>query len=814
MEDTTRSSGPIRDPDPFAPERVGPFRILERLGEGGMGVVWLAERKEPIQQRVALKVIRTDRLDRRYRARFAMEQDALARMDHPNIARLLDAGDDRGQSWFAMEYVPGQPLGEYCREHRLTVASRLQVFQQICDGVQHAHQKGILHRDIKPGNILVREVDGRPVAKIIDFGLAQPVDPLQIRATLHESMRQIVGTFAYMSPEQASRTEGDLDTRTDVYSLGVVLYELLTGELPLDLEAMQRRGIDAFGDFLREQEPQKPSTRVSSLGERLQSTAAERGVSPYRLRSCLRGDLDWVTMRALARDRQHRYATAHELGREVERFLRHQPVEAGPPSLWHSGRKWCRRHLRLLAAAATVLVVGAGFAVQNVAHAAERLEFERDAALAAEPLVALGLLEDQKRFGLDEASEAPLRAWLATARGLVAKEELHRQRLARHPDAQTERYLRHTLPAVVAMVDENEYLVQGIEWVRREMADHAAAWERSIAEIVADPRYGIAAMPPQFGLVPLGRDPRAGLHEFGLLDPVLLEDASRQVQRAADGALQLGPYSLAVLVLVPGGQFVQGTSDVAEPGIDPAVATSEQPARKVDVPPFFLGKHEVTQAQFAHVTGANPSYWTDVRVAKRQEVLRTAGVATDHVRTRLLRSRGVPVSDLTWVDAEQCATRAGVRLPTESEWEYGARGGTTGPWSCAASESELRRHANLVDCIEDVARVRAWPGDGWFTGNDGFAPPAPVGTAAANPFGLHDVHGNVCEWCADRMRDYDDAALAESVGSERKRVVRGGSFQSPIQDSRSAARREVSMNAGARDFGFRFARSLVGATPR
>ncbi|MFT7536240.1 MAG: serine/threonine protein kinase, partial [Hyphomicrobiaceae bacterium] len=240
-------------------KRVGPFRLLEQIGEGGMGIVYLAERKEPVAQRVALKVIRTNLLDDTYRSRFAMEQRALACMDHPNVARLLDAGDDEGRSWFAMEYVPGQPLSDYCRDHRLSLKQRLHLFGQICDGVQHAHMKGILHRDIKPGNIMVREVDARPVAKIIDFGLAQPVDPLQIRASLHEAMRQIVGTLVYMSPEQAARKEGDLDTRTDVYSLGVVLYEMLTGELPLNMESIEREGIGAFAVLLRDHTPKKPS---------------------------------------------------------------------------------------------------------------------------------------------------------------------------------------------------------------------------------------------------------------------------------------------------------------------------------------------------------------------------------------------------------------------------------------------------------------------------------------------------------------------------------------------------------------------------
>ena len=379
VDDPTQAARRGDDDDAGLPRRTfGPFRVIERIGQGGMGEVFLAEREEP-RQRVAVKVIRADRVGRIYRARFEVERETLARMDHTNIARLYDAGEADGLLWFAMEYVPGQPLDEYCREHKLTLAQRLAVFAQVCDGVQHAHRKGVLHRDQKPANVLVREIDGHSVAKIVDFGLAHPVDPTQLRDTLVGEVRKFAGTVGYMSPEQAE-CSADLDIRADVYSLGVVLYELLTGQLPNDFGSLRAEELLQLGQFLRLHEPPKPSTRLSRLGDELTSTAAERRVSPKRLRSQVRGELDWVTMRALAADRRERYATVRELGQDIERFLKQQPVSAGPPSAVYVLRKWVRRNARAVAAAAVVVVL-VGLSAANairLARVAEAAESRRD----------------------------------------------------------------------------------------------------------------------------------------------------------------------------------------------------------------------------------------------------------------------------------------------------------------------------------------------------------------------------------------------------------------------------------------------------
>jgi len=803
VDEPTRAAGE----EPFErcdeqPQFVGPFRLLERIGAGGMGVVHLAERREPVAQRVALKVIRTDRLDRTYRARFAMEQDALARMDHSNIARLLDAGDSNGQSWFAMEFVPGQPLTDYCREHRLSVEQRLQLFVQICDGVQHAHIKGILHRDLKPGNILVREVDGRPVAKIIDFGLAQPVDPLQIRATLHEAVQQVVGTFAYMSPEQATRTEGDLDTRTDVYSLGAVLYELLTGELPLDLEDVKKRGLAWFGTFLREHEPQKPSTRLSELGERLPSTAAERATSPARLQSSVRGDLDWVTMKALARDRQRRYLTVRDLGREVERVLAHRPVDAGPPSAWYVAKKWVRRHVVGVGVVGVLIAATAALWTSESLAAAEHRRLEMGASLDMQLLAAPGLVEEAERLGAEANGRARIDVWLDACRRLLGDEVAQRGRdLSASPArlAAVRRHLDEVLPQLATAQDTVLQLREQCEAIADAMAQHATAWQTCVAAIEADPRYGVRRMVPQFGLVPLGPDPRTGLQEF-----VCLAAGAVPSRDPVTGELQLDEDSGLVLVLVPGGTFRMGTPADALSAEEARATAAERPARDVELASFFIGKGEVTGLHCLHVL-EDPSEWGPEQLGVA--ILRARKAGTPCPKPDGF-ARGMPIGNVDWGAARRIVVRLGLRLPTEAEWEYAARAGTTGQWSCDATLEALRRHANLADASLVAAGLRTLEADpAKLVGSDSLPCLAPIHSLAPNSLGLHDMHGNVAEWCECAYRDLDPVSTLQ-FGDDR--VVRGGSFRSAIDDSRSAARRRLSARNRQGDVGLRAARSLEG----
>jgi non-specific serine/threonine protein kinase/serine/threonine-protein kinase len=378
------SGDPGASPGPPAvtelPERIGPYRIVEKLGEGGMGEVYLAEQEEPIRRRVALKLIKTGMDTRQVVARFESERQALALMNHPNIARVFEAGDtEQGRPYFVMEYVDGSPITEYCDEHRLTTKQRLELVRQVCAGVQHAHQKGIIHRDIKPSNVLVEPDDGTPVPKIIDFGVARATEQQLAERSVFTQLGVLIGTPEYMSPEQAEMTTLDIDTRTDVYSLGVLLYELLVGERPLGLSELRGVAFDEICRRVREDEPSKPSDRVSEPGESSRDSARRRRTDPPSLTRTLRGDLDWITMKALEKDRSRRYASPGELAADIERHLNDEPVLAGRPSAAYRAGKFVRRHRAGVGFAALLSLVLLGSTVLLALQAA-RIARERDRA--------------------------------------------------------------------------------------------------------------------------------------------------------------------------------------------------------------------------------------------------------------------------------------------------------------------------------------------------------------------------------------------------------------------------------------------------
>jgi len=338
-------------------EFIGNFRILQKLGEGGMGEVYEAEQTEPIRRRVALKIIKWGMDTKQVVARFESERQALALMNHPNIAKVFDAGaTEQGRPYFVMEHVKGIPITEYCDTHRLDNRQRLDLFNQVCEGVQHAHQKGIIHRDIKASNVLVMIQDDRPVPKIIDFGVAKAVAQRLTERTLFTEMGQLIGTPEYMSPEQAEMTGLDIDTRTDVYSLGVLLYELLVGVLPFESEDLRSAGFDEVRRKIREEEPPKPSTRLTTPGFDTDHAMKSRQTDLSALTKQLKGELDWITMKAMAKDRTQRYASASELAADVTRYLKHEPVMAGPPSATYRLRKYVRRHKVGVAAVALVVI--------------------------------------------------------------------------------------------------------------------------------------------------------------------------------------------------------------------------------------------------------------------------------------------------------------------------------------------------------------------------------------------------------------------------------------------------------------------------
>src|SRR5262245_35733962 len=324
---------------------IGSYKLLEEIGEGGFGTVFMAEQTSPVRRKVALKVIKPGMDTKQVIARFEAERQALAIMDHPHIARVFDGGTTAtGRPYFVMELVKGTPITDFGDQNQLTPRQRLELFVPVCRAVQHAHQKGIIHRDLKPSNVLVSRHDATPVVKVIDFGVAKAIGQELTDKTLFTAFAQMVGTPMYMSPEQAGTSDLDVDTRSDIYSLGVLLYELLTGTTPFDKERFRSAGYDEMRRIIREEEPARPSSRVSTLGEAASTVWENRRTEPRRLCRLLRGEVDWVVMKCLEKDRTRRYETADALAADLERYLADEPVQACPPSAWYRARKFVRRN--------------------------------------------------------------------------------------------------------------------------------------------------------------------------------------------------------------------------------------------------------------------------------------------------------------------------------------------------------------------------------------------------------------------------------------------------------------------------------------
>lgn len=751
------------------PDHIGAYRLVRILGRGGFGTVYLAEQEQPFQRQVAIKVLNPGMDSGEILRRFTGEREALNRMNHPGIARLLDAGATaEGRPFFVMEYVPGVAIGLYARQRELPLDARLDLYQQVLDAVQHAHQKAVIHRDLSSNNVLVAEIDGRPQPKIIDFGIAKSLAaPLQEGWSL-TFQGTLMGTPEFMSPEQA-RGLADIDTRADIYALGVLLYELLTDRLPIPTVVLRSQGVAGMAKVIAEHMPLRPSV-----------------AAPAGRQAALRGDLDSIVMAALAKDRDERYPSVGELAADLDRYRNDLPIARRAPTVWYRLRKFARRNLvqvlaGLLVLAALLVALGVSLYALDRARTAQAgaEAAQTQARLRADAgfrlLGHIQRLQDAREREVElwppwPAQVPAMQAWLSQVEDhLVRDLPAMRQKLdelrAGAPQGQFgdagDEYLYETLTRLEREVAEFaaaggplDSMRRRLQWARtiehRSLHQHRERWQQATDAIKASDgrsanrQYRGLQFPPQIGLVPLGQNPATGLWEF-------LDLASHPatapipVRDPQTGQLRIGPDTGIVLVLLPPGEFWMGAMR-GEPGLeqnDPLAADDEQPVRPVMLDAFFLARTELTQAQWA-------------------------ALADGEAPARHQGGPQFPVESVDWHRAGEILRRWGMALPTEAEWEYACRAGRRTPWHCGA----------------DPERV---PTMGWFGPT-----PTSVGLLEPNAFGLFDLHGNVAEWCRDAKTDYRVTprrgdGMRESDGEVR--VARGGAGGWPVEESRCSARK-------------------------
>ena len=744
---------------------IGRYKLLEEIAEGGMGIVYMAEQREPVRRKVALKIVKPGMDTREVIARFEAERQALAMMDHPNIAKVFDAGEtESGRSFFVMELVHGTPLTDYCDENELTVRQRLELFVPVCQAVHHAHQKGIIHRDLKPSNVMVTLYDGQPVPKVIDFGIAKALDAPLTERTFFTHFGQMVGTPLYMSPEQAEARDLDVDTRSDVYSLGVMLYELLSGDTPFDRERVKKAGCDEIRRMIREDEPQPPSTRASTLAVETK-VVARRKTDAARLGGLLRGDLDCIVMKALEKDRRRRYETAADFGRDVQHYLADEPIEARPPTVGERLGKWRRRHRKAVSLSGVFLA---------------------GAALAA---VCLGILltiaTDQGTVKLEFSDSATARQ----AQVSVDGNEIRIENLGQPLNLRAGRHqLRVRQGDLEIETREFNVLRGGTEVLHVSMPSVAVAVPQEVAYDAKRARQLQGRFARQSGL-PLEITNSIGM-KLVLIPSGEFEMGSREEMIAQDIRQRddwfRTPHAIPGM---PGWSISMSNNNT----------TDEAPRHHVRITrPFYLGAYPVTREEYDRVTAAS-------RGGNRPDVGATHDAADRDRPERL------PAGNVNWataldfccklsqLPAERVAGRT-YGLPTEAQWEYACRAGNTGLHF-------FSDHSTTATREDDDNALNRYA---WYAGNFGGTLHL-VGLKQPNAWGLYDMYGNVQQWCHDWYgADYYGKSSLDDPGGPNfdpggSRVLRGSAAMYPACLCRSAFRTSQPLGDQCPVFGLRVA---------
>lgn len=755
--------------DRSMPSSIGPYRVIGELGHGGMGTVYKAEQLEPVRRLLAIKVVQRGLATKEVLARFHIERKALAAMNHRHIAKVFDAGaTETGEPYFAMELVEGEPLGDYCDRHRLSLPQRLRLFQQICDGVQHAHQKGVVHRDLKPGNVLVATEGSEPVPKIVDFGLAKATDRDFVDVTLMTEHNQVLGTYEYMSPEQAHGDSDLVDARSDIYSLGAMLYELLCGELPFPTEMLRKSGRLEALRLIREQQPQRPSARLQANPDGPTLAALRRTTLPA-LNKALRADLDWIALKAMAKEPERRYGAASLLAADVQRHLDFEPVLATPPSTGYRIRKFTQRYrVQCIAAGAVTVALGCGavgvwtgFAAELAAEQAqnERNRVFEDAAL----------LEEAERRAATLYPAWPDRVgafqgWLETygqplARRLpILREDLDRMRrtaAVRGSDPEADawddtqrKYLCSVLATEDAEARRKELALQirrletAAEIRQYEFADASQALLHATLTRLVHDLERFTSPEGQTARVTARLEQATSVARRTLEEPRAAWAEAISAIASSDGVTASTLYQNLVLSpqvgLVPLGadpeshlwEFVHLASGtpgrevpVRDAQTERLVVTEDTGVVFVLLPGGTLHTEDPEPPHDPISVPVEPFFLSKYELTQGQ-LLRLETRSTQDVAAHELTLAAVWLS---WFDAHNLLATEKWMLPTQVELEYGCRGGTSTPWWTGADPESLvgKESPRNADAI------------------------LPVGSLMPNPFGLFDTLGNAYEWCRD-----------------------------------------------------------------